>query len=198
MIATGQQAGLLALRAQGSRQHRCGRCRGRASLTAFSRTTGRYQTMTSIPGHPAGRWPADTDSGTLAGRAALIYGQMLPEVSVCPLCARSAGQPRGLTVTPGQCATSAHLRTGRLTRCPNRPSKQRVRWQDPETRWQQRQAAATCGHRAPTASRSSTPFRLRSSRTSWLRWSDHGCPCWRRTFGIKHHLCRRPTAMNSS
>ena len=33
------------------------------------------------------------------------------------------GQRRELTVTPGQPDTPAHLRTGRLTRCANRPSK---------------------------------------------------------------------------
>jgi hypothetical protein len=44
----------------------------------------------------------------------------------CPLRARSAGQRRELTVTPGQPDTAAHLRTGRLTRCANRPSKQEV------------------------------------------------------------------------
>jgi hypothetical protein len=31
-----------------------------------------------------------------------------------------------VTVTPGQPHTAAHLRTGRLTRCANRPSKHRV------------------------------------------------------------------------
>jgi hypothetical protein len=40
--------------------------------------------------------------------------------------ARSAGQRRELTVTPGQPDTPADLRTGRLTRCANRPSQQRV------------------------------------------------------------------------
>jgi hypothetical protein len=35
--------------------------------------------------------------------------------------ARSAGQHRELTVTPGQPDTPAHLRTGRPTRCANRP-----------------------------------------------------------------------------
>jgi len=39
----------------------------------------------------------------------------------CPLRARSAGRRRVLTVTPGQPDTPAHLRTGRLTRCANRP-----------------------------------------------------------------------------
>jgi hypothetical protein len=42
------------------------------------------------------------------------------------LRARSAGQRRELAVTPGQPGTPAHLRTGRLTRCANRPSEQRV------------------------------------------------------------------------
>ena len=46
--------------------------------------------------------------------------------AACPLRARSAGQRRELTATPGQPDTPAHLRTGRLTRCANRPSKQRV------------------------------------------------------------------------
>jgi hypothetical protein len=40
--------------------------------------------------------------------------------------ARLAGQHRELTVTPGQPDTPAHLHTGRLTRCTNRPSKQPV------------------------------------------------------------------------
>ncbi len=40
--------------------------------------------------------------------------------TTCPLHARLAGQRRVLTVTPRQPATSAHLRTGRLTRCANR------------------------------------------------------------------------------
>src|SRR6266536_781324 len=34
---------------------------------------------------------------------------------------------RKLTVTPGQPDTPTHLRIGRLTRCANRPSEQRVR-----------------------------------------------------------------------
>jgi hypothetical protein len=38
-------------------------------------------------------------------------------------CVRSAGQRRVLTVTHGQPNTAADLRTGRLTRCANRPSK---------------------------------------------------------------------------
>jgi len=46
--------------------------------------------------------------------------------TACPLRARSAGQRRELTVTRGQPYTRAHLHTGRLTRCANRPSKQRV------------------------------------------------------------------------
>jgi hypothetical protein len=46
---------------------------------------------------------------------------------LCPLCARSAGQRRELMVTPGQPGTPAHLRTGWLTRCANRLSKQKVR-----------------------------------------------------------------------
>src|SRR5580692_6583406 len=52
--------------------------------------------------------------------------QRLAEASACPLRARSAGQRRELTVTPGQPDTPAHLGTGRLTRCAYRPSKQRV------------------------------------------------------------------------
>ena len=51
---------------------------------------------------------------------------MLTEASACPLSARSAGQRRELTVTPGQSEIPAHLRTGWLTRCAYRPSKQRV------------------------------------------------------------------------
>jgi hypothetical protein len=43
------------------------------------------------------------------------------------LRARSAGQRREPTVIPGQPDTPTHLRIGRLTRCANRPSKQRVR-----------------------------------------------------------------------
>ena len=49
-----------------------------------------------------------------------------------PLRARSAGQRRELTVTPGQPDTPAHLRTGRLTRCANRPSKQVTPSRQPE------------------------------------------------------------------
>ena len=45
---------------------------------------------------------------------------------VCPLRARSASQRREITVAPGQPYVPAHLRTGRPTRCANRPSKQRV------------------------------------------------------------------------
>src|SRR5580700_5210190 len=41
--------------------------------------------------------------------------------AACPLRARSAGQYRELTVTPGQPNRLAHLRTGRLTRCAHRP-----------------------------------------------------------------------------
>jgi hypothetical protein len=52
--------------------------------------------------------------------------QMVPEAVACPLRARSAGQRREITVTPGQPDTPADLWTGRLTRCANRPSKQRV------------------------------------------------------------------------
>ncbi len=44
---------------------------------------------------------------------------MLPEASACPLRARSAGQRRELTVTPGQPDTPPDLRSGRLTRGPN-------------------------------------------------------------------------------
>jgi hypothetical protein len=47
--------------------------------------------------------------------------------TTCPLPARSAGQRRELTVTPGQPDAPAHLRTGRVIRCANRPSKQEVR-----------------------------------------------------------------------
>ncbi len=43
--------------------------------------------------------------------------------SACPLRARSAGQRRVHAVTPGQPHARAHLRTCRLTRCANRPSK---------------------------------------------------------------------------
>jgi len=46
--------------------------------------------------------------------------------TTCPLRARSAGQRQELTVNAGQPDTPAHLRTGRLTRCANRPSKLRV------------------------------------------------------------------------
>ena len=46
--------------------------------------------------------------------------------TTCPLRARSASQRRLLTVIPGQPDILAHLRTGRLTRCAHRPSKQRV------------------------------------------------------------------------
>src|SRR6202162_1037338 len=46
--------------------------------------------------------------------------------AACPLRARSAGQYGELTVTPGQPNRLTHLRTGRLTRCAHRPSKQPV------------------------------------------------------------------------
>ena len=46
--------------------------------------------------------------------------------AACPLRARSAGQYGELTVTPGQPNRLTHLRTGRLTRCAYRPSKQEV------------------------------------------------------------------------
>jgi hypothetical protein len=49
--------------------------------------------------------------------------QMLPERAR----ARSVGQRRELTVTPGEPDTPAHLRMGRLTRFANRPSRQEVR-----------------------------------------------------------------------
>ena len=49
-----------------------------------------------------------------------------PGTGPCPLRAPSAGQYGELTVTPGQPNRLTHLRTGRLTRCTNRPSKQRV------------------------------------------------------------------------
>jgi hypothetical protein len=41
------------------------------SLTACTDRTVRDYGIHA--GHPAGRWPADSDSGALAGRAALIY-----------------------------------------------------------------------------------------------------------------------------
>jgi hypothetical protein len=63
---------------------------------------------------------SDTDSGALAGRLRLIYGSVSPRSK---RVAVASDQRRELTATPGQCATSAHLRTGRLTRCANRPSK---------------------------------------------------------------------------
>jgi len=44
------------------------------SLTAFARTARAGRDHGVDAGHPAGRWPADSDSGALAGRAALIYG----------------------------------------------------------------------------------------------------------------------------
>jgi hypothetical protein len=46
--------------------------------------------------------------------------------TTCPLRARSTGRHRVITVTPRQPATPAELHKGRLTRCANRPSKQRV------------------------------------------------------------------------
>jgi hypothetical protein len=67
-----------------------------------------------VRGRGLTRTSADTNSG--------IYG--CPVASACPLRARSAGQRRELTVTPGQADTPADLRTGRLTRCANRPPKQ--------------------------------------------------------------------------
>jgi hypothetical protein len=55
MIVTGQQVGLLALRAQGSRHHRCGRCQGQESLTAFSRTDRTVPDYNVYAGHLATR-----------------------------------------------------------------------------------------------------------------------------------------------
>jgi len=52
--------------------------------------------------------------------------RMLAEASACSLHARSAGQRRVLVVTPGQPDPPAHLHTGRLARCANRPSEQAV------------------------------------------------------------------------
>jgi hypothetical protein len=54
--------------------------------------------------------------------------------TACPLRARSAGQSRVLTVTPGQPGMPVDLRTGRLTRCANRPSKQPVAGSNPAGR----------------------------------------------------------------
>jgi hypothetical protein len=45
----------------------------------------------------------------------------------CPLRARSGGQRRELTVTRGQPQRAAEQRTGRLTRCANRPFKLVIR-----------------------------------------------------------------------
>ena len=55
-------------------QYCCARVEGQGSLTAFSRTDRTVLDYGIYAGHPAGRWPADTDSGALAGRTPSIYG----------------------------------------------------------------------------------------------------------------------------
>jgi hypothetical protein len=84
---------------------------------------------------PAPTWkrarPADetnrvTTGSDPPGRAEPNRGPRSRPRPPCPLRARSAGQRGQPTVAPGQPDTPAHLRMGRLTRCVNRPSKQRV------------------------------------------------------------------------
>ena len=65
--------------------------------------------------------------------------------AACPLRARSAGQRRVLTVTCGQPGRPSDLRTGRLTRCAHRPSKQPVAGSNPAGR-AQRSSHLTCAY----------------------------------------------------
>jgi len=63
---------------------------------------------------------------TQPGRSSRCQPSCMTQTA-CPLRARSAGQRREITVTYDKPGTAADLRTGRLTRCANRPSnKQRV------------------------------------------------------------------------
>jgi hypothetical protein len=71
----------------------------------------------------ARREPARTGRGPSPARC----GSVTTETSrTCPLRARSAGQRRGPTVTPGQPDMPIHLRIPRSLECGQRPSKQPV------------------------------------------------------------------------
>lgn len=50
------------------------RSQGQGSLTVLSRTDRTVPDYGVYARHMTGHWPVDTDSGALAGRAALIYG----------------------------------------------------------------------------------------------------------------------------
>ena len=52
---------------------------------------------------------------------------MLPEVSACPLRARSGSKPGELTVTPGEASTASELERASSPGAGRRPPKQRVR-----------------------------------------------------------------------
>ena len=67
-----------------------------------------------VRGRRLTRTSADTNSG--------IYG--CSRSKRVPVACPMGRSRRELTVTPGQADIPADLRTGRLTRCANRPSKQ--------------------------------------------------------------------------
>jgi hypothetical protein len=76
--------------------------------------------VTAVAGSFATFFSSGDASLSASPRSCRWPGTTMPP---CPLRARSAGQRRELAVTPGQPDTPAHLRTGRLSRCVNRPSK---------------------------------------------------------------------------
>ena len=82
--------------------------------------------VSDFDGRPVRPWGISHSRTTLRSTLSLACARVIARFRTCPLRARSAGQHRELTVTPGQPDTSVHLHTGRLTRCANRPSKQRV------------------------------------------------------------------------
>jgi hypothetical protein len=85
-------------------------------------TKGQAASLARVRGHPLHGAAGHQGNPRAAGQRRRARPQ-----AACPLRARSAGQHREIMVTPGQPDTSADLRTGRLTHCANRPSKQRVR-----------------------------------------------------------------------
>jgi hypothetical protein len=79
-----------------------------------------------------GRWADRSPACRLL--AATPGASLTSGAETVPLRARSSGQPWELAVTPGQPDTPAHLRTGRLTRCANRPvTKQPVSHSTPRS-----------------------------------------------------------------
>jgi len=80
-------------------------CQGR-NLTAFSRTGRTVRDCGVHAGHPAGCWPADTDSSALAGRGALIYGSegwgSESLIGCCPCGRRRSSRRRKSDLCPAR------------------------------------------------------------------------------------------------